>query len=477
MTLLSRRLIAPVLAVSLASPAAAGPAEDVLAARAESVIRPWVDADAYQGVVLLARGDRILFHRAYGRASIELDVPNRPDTRFQIASVSKPFTSAAVLLLAERGQLDPGAPLAELLPGFPHAGRLTVDHLLTHTSGIPNINDFDEYDDWSRGHWSPEALVALIAEHVDDLEFEPGSRYSYSNSNYNLLAYIVEKVSGRPFGEFLEGEIFRPCGMSSTAHRGDPTAIVPRLANGYAARGARDFERSAYLDWTIKTGNGSLYSTAEDLFRFDRALRHGKVLRAETLKRAYGFERTYGSGESERTGLGQGWFPGSVQGHRVVGMTGRSPGYTSNYQRFLDDDACLVVLSNLYLGPPPDMVSGLIAALLDLPDSAAAQAGPRAAGKALEGRDLDRFTGRYQFGEDWYAGRTLVRVENRRDHLGVVYLDGEAEGYEFLLVSLGGNRFFDRTHGGTVRFDARPEGERPALVYVFGDEKVAEPVP
>ncbi|HMB69457.1 MAG TPA: hypothetical protein VKU85_09095, partial [bacterium] len=106
-----------------------------------------------------------------------------------------------------------------------------------------------------------------------------------------------------------------------------------------------------------------------------------------------------------------------------------------------------------------------------------AAAGPQTAGNEPEGPELDRFTGRYQFGDDWFAGRTLARVENRRDHLVVVYLDGSNEGYEFLLVPLGGNRFFDRTHGGTVRFEGRPEGGRPALVYVFGSERVAEPVP
>ena len=103
-----------------------------------------------------------------------------------------------------------------------------------------------------------------------ELEFEPGSRYGYSNSNYNLLAHLVEAVSGQSFGEFLEREIFGPAGMTATMHRGDPTVVVPGLAAGYAARGARDFQRAPYLDWTIKTGNGSLVSTAEDLFRFHR---------------------------------------------------------------------------------------------------------------------------------------------------------------------------------------------------------------
>ena len=474
----NRRLLAAALMLSpLPLPASPAISEPTLTDRAESAIRPWVEAGAYQGVVLLAKGEEIVFHRAYGHASLELGVPNDVDTRFQIASVSKPFTATAIQLLAERGRLDLEAPLSDHLPDFPHAGRLTIDHLLTHTSGLPNANSFDEYADWSKDHWSPAStLVEVIAERVDDLQFEPGSRYGYSNSNYNLLAHLIESVSGESFGGFLEKEIFVPAGMTSTGHRGDPATIVPGLATGYSARGARDFERSAYLDWTIKTGNGSLYSTARDLFRFHRVLRDGRLLKAETLERAYGFDRTLGEGERRMTGLGQGWFPGEIEGRRVVTMTGRSPGYTSHLKRFVDDDLFLVVLSNLYFGPPPEMVSGLVSALLELPVEEAADAAALASGPGLQGDELDPFAGRYQFGEDWFVGRTLVRVENRNDHLAVVYLDGANEGYEFVLVSLGGPRFFDRTHGVTVRFDERGGGERPALVYEYGGGKVAEPV-
>ena len=432
------------------------------ARRADAIVRPFADAGVYQGVVLLADEDEILFHGAYGRASIELDVPNRLDTRFQIASVSKPFTATAVLLLAERGEVDLEAPLSAILPDYPGGDRLTLDDLLTHTSGIPNVNSFDDYPDWSRRNWATAAeLVALFRD--EPLEMEPGTEYSYSNSNYNLLAHVVEVVSGESFGTFLEENVFAPAGMRDTRHRADPTWIVPRLATGYAAHGARDFRRPPYLDWTIKTGNGSLYSTTTDLLRFHRALGRDEILSRETLEAAYGFDRE----------LGRGWFPGEYHGQRAVTMTGRSPGYTSHYRRFIDSGHCLVILSNLYLGPPSPMIEDLVALLLDAPF----EASDFRVDSELAGEELDPFAGTYAFGDDWYVGAVTVIVENRTDHLAVVYLDGDNAGYELVLVSLGGRRFFDRTHGGMVRFEpgAAPN-DRLRLVYSYGSEKVAEPI-
>ncbi len=462
--------LAVAAALLLGSQAArADPRPDV-EQRADALVGTFARAGSFQGVVLLAVEGKVIYERAFGKASLELDVPNTPDLRFHIASVSKPFTAAAIQILAERGKLDLHAPLARVLPGYPHGDQLTLDHLLTHTSGIPNINAFAGYDDWSKDAHSAEELV----QHFRDqpLGFEPGERYDYSNSNYNLLAHIVETVSGQPYGEFLAANIFRPLAMDDTAHRGDMSRLVPRLAAGHVPVAARGFGRAPYLDWTIKTGNGSLVSTARDLLKFDQALLKGGLLQPESLEAAYGFERD----------LGYGWFTGERFGERRVYISGRSPGYTANFERFIDRDRCFVVLSNLYLGAPAALLEGLAAILLDKDHSAPGfDLDYKLTAARVAGPSLDRFTGRYAFGESWFAGAVSAAVHNRRDHLAVVYLDGQHEGYEFPLVPLGEATFFDRKHGGIVRFEPRdPKETEPSswtLVYSYGNEWRAEPVP
>lgn len=360
------------------------------------------------------------------------------------AFMASSAVAAAIQLLAERVELDLNAPLSKLLPDFPNADRLTLHHLLTHTSGIPNINSFEEYDDWSKSNHRPADLVEKFRDRP--LEFEPGAQYDYSNSNYNLLALVIELVSKESFGDFLGKNIFEPLEMQDTAHHQNPEKIVPMLANGYSSAGARAFARAPYLDWSTKTGNGSLYSTARDLLKFDRALRGGALLKPESLEAEYG------------------WFAGERFGRRRIHASGRSPGFTAWFERFMDRDRCLIVLSNVYINPPPALTEGLAALLLDLE--------PPQTGFDLNYRvsadKLERFTGDYAFGEDWFVGAVTGRVANKGDHLTVVYLEGESAGYEFPLVPLGEAVFFDRKHGGTVRFEREKARAPWTLVYHFG---------
>jgi CubicO group peptidase (beta-lactamase class C family) len=429
--------------------------------RAHTIVQTFVDAHVFQGVVLIAVDGNVVFERAYGKALYEFDVDNAVDTRFQIASVSKPFTAAAILLLAERGLVDLDAPLHQVLPDYPNGERLTLDHLLTHTSGIPNINSFDNYAELQLRHY--ENAASLVDVFKDKpLEGNPGESFAYSNSNYELLAHVIEVVTEMSYAKFLSANIFEPLGMNDTGHRDNPEAIIPRLAAGYAPVGALDFGRAPYLDWTVKTGNGSLYSTVHDLLRFHEALQGTALLSSASLERAYGFGRD----------LGSGWFPGEQFGKRVVTMTGRSPGYVAYFQRFIDDDRCLIILSNLYLGPPSQMRSALSALMMGEHSDAV----EFTLNTSSSEMDSGRFVGNYQFGEDWYVGEVAVKVEDRVDHLAVVYTNGKNIGYEFLLVPMGPGRFFDRTHGGIVRFEPIEETASYRLLYEYGSTKIALPI-
>ena len=260
------------IVLALAMTAAHGqtaPSNEVVVAL-DAYLKPFAETGNLSGVVLVARGGEVLFRRAYGMANYELQVPNTAKTRFHIASVSKVFTAAAILQLQEQGLLGVTDRVSRFVPDFPNGDRITLDNLLTHSSGIPDINGLDDYDTFAR---SPHSVPQLVAKFANlPLTFKPGSDQQYSNSNYNLLALVIEKVSGESYGEYLRKHILDPVGLVETGHDGDASQLIPSAASGYKPAGTDGFEKALYIDWSNKTGNGSLYSTVDDLYRFDRAL-------------------------------------------------------------------------------------------------------------------------------------------------------------------------------------------------------------
>src|SRR6476661_8817082 len=225
---------------------------DTLRDRMDAYVRRYANGDFFSGVVRVTKGDRIIYENAFGYADRALQVPNSLQTRFQIASLSKPMTAAAVLLLAEEGKLGLEDKLSKFVPDFPNGDKITIEELLTHYSGLGDASAQPDYNEWSR---FPQTAAALVerAKKVPR-QSEPGTSYFYRNSNYHVLAFLIEKISGQNYGDFLEQKIFKPTGMTNTAHRARDETIVPNLANGYSPAGASGFERATYLDWTSKTG-------------------------------------------------------------------------------------------------------------------------------------------------------------------------------------------------------------------------------
>ncbi len=242
------RVTRPAIALLLFFPVvvlAAEPSAADIAAKVDAYVQPFVESNNFSGVILIAQGGKVQVRKAYGLANYELGVPNTPETKFQIASVSKPFTAIAVLLLEERGKLSAQDPVSRYVPDYPNGDKITIHHLLTHTSGIPNVNSMPEYDQRSRFPATPAQLVEIFKNKPAD--FAPGARYSYSNSNYNLLALILEKVSGQSYGEFVRASILQPLGMKDTGH---PRAgeLLAQRASGYQPAGMKGVESAPYLD-------------------------------------------------------------------------------------------------------------------------------------------------------------------------------------------------------------------------------------
>ena len=404
-----------------------------LASLIDARVKEYADAGLFSGVVLVAKGDDVVYQKAFGLADRTFNVPNTIDTKFHIASVSKPITAAAVLLLAERGKLSLDDHVSKFVPDFPNGDRITIEELITHYSGLADATSLPDYTTtWSRLPQTPASMVEKLAKLP--LRAEPGTKYSYSNSNYHLLALIIEKASGMSYGDFLAQNVLKPLGMTNTAHHGDEKAVVPGLATGYGPKDADGFEKPPYLDWSSKTGNGSLYSTAGDLLKFER----GGLLKPETVKLSYGFDL------KDRS-VGYFWFHHVRNGHRSVYVNGSSPGFKAHIEHFIDDNVEVVVLSNLYIGAPTPMANDISELLWA--DSPKLEPVPKRVERASA--DLDRDTGDYQFDKNYFVPNVVAHVERRGDYLVMTYT---STGFTTPLLPTAGG-YFDRIFWSTVRFE------------------------
>jgi len=427
----------------------------------DAYFAPLVATHNFSGVALIARGDRTLVLKAYGLASQELNTPNRADSKFQIASLSKLLTSAAVLRLVEQRKLDLRSPISRILPDYPNGDHLTVLQLLTHTSGIPNLNQMPAYGDLGLKRRTPAELVAAFKDAKAD--FLPGMSYAYSNSNYALLALIIEQVSGRSYGDSMRREVFEPLGMTATGHRGDSTEVIPLMSEGYVAAGRTGLKRPAWFDWTVKTGNGSLYSTAGDLLRFVRGYFSGQLLGGDLVKSA-----TTSAGVPERavgfewmpSEMGYGWMIDQHLNRRRLYHPGTSPGYQAFLSYYPDDQLTVIVLSNTYVNNAEPAAEELAAMALGIPQTRTKISdAPVAAGTA------SRLVGRYGFGQDFRPPGLTLTVSEEGGHMALRF---GTTAQPSPLLPLSDLNFVERTNWQTVRFDAEPGAIAHALTLTNG---------
>jgi CubicO group peptidase (beta-lactamase class C family) len=441
----SRAAVSAILFVSLAS--GQDQTENRIAHELAAYLRPFAESGNFTGAVLVARKGRVLFRSAYGMANYELRVSNSPETRFHIASVSKPFTALAILQLEEQGRLSVSDPVTRFVPDFPYGEKIKLEHLLTHTSGIPNVNDLPDYDTFARSPHSTEQLVAKFSGLP--LEFQPGADYHYSNSNYNLLALILEKVTGEGYADYVRKHILDPAGMRDSGHDGNALRLILLAAAGYEPSGIDAYENATYLDWSNKTGNGSLYSTVDDLYRFDRALNTDVLLKATTR------QKYFAEGKGNRFG----WFQRKRSGHRVMSSNGRSPGFTALLDRYPDDDVTVIVLSNSYATVSQDPIGPALAAIVfgEQPEKP-----PVFTAFKISQASLVSYVGQYQFGPDYFVpnGKASLTVDD-----GALLL--ELGSFRTPLVAISATEFLERNFLGRVVFKVDARGNVEGLTYSY----------
>jgi len=311
--------------------------------RLEAVAKSYTADNAFMGTVLVAEGDHTLLDQGYGMADLEWNIPNSPEVKFRLGSLTKQFTATLVLLLQQDGKLHIEDPVGKYLPDAPKSWeKITLANLLGHTSGIPNFTSDKEFGPWGM---SPHTAAEEIAFFRDKpLEFEPGSKFAYSNSNYEVLGAVIEKVSGEKYGDLLHKRIFQPLGMQDTGLDTDDL-ILPKRAQGYRP-GKEGLVHARSESMTVPWAAGSIYSTTGDLLRWERGLFGGKVLNDASLAAM----TTAGKGD-----YGLGVAVVQQDGVKIIQHGGGIEGFNTQLSYVPDRKITIVVLSNVNGGAPASM--------------------------------------------------------------------------------------------------------------------------
>jgi CubicO group peptidase (beta-lactamase class C family) len=318
--------------------------------RMEQVILTFVQRKQFMGAVLVARGAEVLLDKGYGFADVELNVPASPKTKFRLGSVTKQFTAAAILLLQERGKLNVNDPVKKYLPDAPAAwDKITIYNLLTHTSGIPDFTSFTDYASLEPFATTPKELVARFREKT--LDFQPGEQWRYSNSGYVLLGYLIEKISGESYAQFVIENIFKPLGMADSGYDSN-SAIIQNRASGYTLS-ANGLVNAGYINMTVPLSAGGLYSTTEDLLRWEQGFFGGKLLSAASQQEMVTpFKNDYAFGLQVF----------KVNGHQVIDHEGGIEGFNTLLAYYPEDKLTVIVLGNVN-GTAPQQIGRDLAKL------------------------------------------------------------------------------------------------------------------
>ena len=308
-------------------------------------------------VAVVLKG-KIIFHQQYGLANVEQSIPVTTNSPFKIASLTKPITAMAILLLAEKGKLSLDSTISHYIQDLPvQWNTVTVRQALSHTSGIP---DYFQSPDWSWRHsWrldlTHDEFLKMTAK--APMRFNPGTGIKYSNSGFYLLGILIEKVSGSSYGEYVDKHIFKPLQMNST-RRDSSEAIIPNRVSGYIFKDGK-LRNAEYTSDTWAYSEGGVITTASDLAKLDSALYTDKLLKRSSIEQMWtasnlsnGQKAVLGdNGAGKPNYYGLGWAISNYHNHNLILHGGQKPGFSSNYFRFVDDNLTVIVLANLSNSP------------------------------------------------------------------------------------------------------------------------------
>lgn len=370
--------------LALVSPARADEPALSLEQRLDRLVLDYYPSSSEPGTAVLVMIDREpVLRKGYGMADLERRVRVTPDMIFRIASITKQFTAVAVLQLVQAGEVSLADPITKYVPDFDTQGQtITVENLLTHTSGLFNVTALDGFISQLTRDLKPIEVAQLIVG--KSLEFAPGSRFKYSNTNYILLGMLIEKVSERTYAENLETSIARPLGLDDTRYSRDD-ALTPRHARGYDQEPSGQWVPMHPMSMTQPFAAGAIESTVDDLAKWMQALADGKAVDANLLERAWTpYKPTDGKSD-----YGYGWFIRAEAGERWIGHNGGINGFQSAAVWIPEKRVFVAVLRNGMGGAAPDVL------LRRLALEAVGRPEPKLVAITLPNETLDRYVGVY----------------------------------------------------------------------------------
>jgi len=311
-------------------------------------------------VVIAVRKGQVIYKKAAGMADMELNVAIKPDMIFRLGSITKQFTAVAILQLAAQGKISLQDDIKKYMPDLPFTETITVEHLLHHTSGIKSYTDKPDFFSNLRLDKSPMEVINLTSK--DSLEFKPGSKWDYNNTGYVMLGYIIQKVSGQTYEDYVQQYLFKPAGMTNSYY-GSEKRIIPNRVKGYGKAGT-NFLNSEYISMTLPYAAGSLLSTVEDLWKWNKALYSYRLIKKEWLDRAL---TPYTLPDGKSTNYGYGLSFANVQGSKTIEHGGGIPGFSTDAVYLPKEDVFVAVFSNCECKSASDPTAKIAAVVIGKP--------------------------------------------------------------------------------------------------------------
>ena len=393
-------------------------------------------------VALVAKNNQVIYRKAFGYANLELDVKLKPENIFRIGSITKQFTAAAILKLEEEGKLSLQDDIKKFIDDYPaHGHTITVEHLLTHTSGIKSYTGMREWNsEMRKKDFTPVEMIDFFKN--QPMDFAPGEKFLYNNSGYFLLGYIIEKISEKTYEEYIQETFFTPLGMKNSSY-GNPSEVIKNRAAGYQKKDD-EFVNAEFLSMTQPYAAGSLLSTVDDLYTWYTAVMNDKVISRENRQKAHS---SYKLNNGKPTGYGYGWSLGNIQNSPMIEHGGGINGYLTASLWLPDEKVFVAVFSNCNAMPPQNTAIKLAAAAIGKPfDWKETE---------MDEEILKDYVGVYE--SDEKETRTLI-VEN--DSLFYVYPAGNRE----KLLPFANDRFFMKNSFNEFIFERSIQGEVVSLI-------------
>lgn len=399
--------------------------------------------------VLVARYGQIIYQKAFGLADLELKVPLKSDMVFNLGSITKQFTAVGILQLVEQGKLSLQDSIQKFIPDYPAKGHtITIENLLTHTSGVKDYMPFHTDKAFlERWDMTPKQLIDSFRN--DRLDFEPGTHFAYSNAGYYLLGYVIEKISGKTYQNYIRDNILKPLGM---VHSYFDTAgiVIPKRVRGYRYDGTA-FKNADYWSPSMEYAAGGLISNVVDLFKWQQGLATGKLLKKETLEKA---RTSYRLKDGSLSGYGFGWFIKTSGSARSIEHEGGLPGFMANEVYLPDQDIFIATLYNTESAPMGELSIAIVSLALGKPLQIDRQINPKV---------FDDYIGVYQLTADTNKKMTLIRQGKR-----LVAKVSETDKIPLVFQSLTRFQFKDlldaqcefvRENGKVTKFRVRQNGD------------------